>query len=213
MRLKASSTVAILALAISTVGAPSGQSSVRASILKPQNEPRITNARVKGRKLILSGENFADGSVILLNGEPQKTRNDEGSPSSILIAKKAGSNIPDGSAVNIQVQSGNGLTDKFPFFKGRVVTLDDANKTITVTVGERILLVLINGAYVFVPSVVDETVLRKVTDVEIPGSKGVYEALRSGSTKLTATGELPCHRTEPSCLAPTLFVEFSIVVN
>jgi hypothetical protein len=213
MRLRARSIVAIFVLAIGAAGLPSSSSSVHASVIEPQNAPRITNARVKGRKLILTGENFADGAVILVNGEPQKTRNDEGSPSTILIAKKAGTNIPDGAAVNIQVESANAISEKFPFFKGRVVTLDDVNKTINMSVGERILLVLINGAYDFVPSVVDETILRKVADVEIAGSKGVYEALRPGSTKLTATGELPCHRTEPRCLAPTLYVEFPIVVN
>ena len=213
MRLKARSIFSIVLLTIGAGGLPSVSSSVHASILQSQNAPRITTARVKGRKLILTGENFADGAVILVNGEPQKTRNDEGSPSTILIAKKAGTNIPDGAAVNIQVESASALSEKFQFFKGRVVTLDDANKTINMSVGERILLVLINGAYDFVPSVVDETILRKVTDVEIAGSKGVYEAVRPGFTKLTAIGELPCHRTEPRCLAPTLYVEFPIMVD
>jgi len=213
MRLKGSWISVIFALMIGTAGLPSISSNVRGSILQTQSGPRITEARVKGRKLILTGENFSDGAVVLLNGEPQKTRNDGSSPTTTLIAKKAGSNIPDGSTVDIQVQSAGGLSDKFPFFKGRVVTLDDANQSINLTVGERILLVLINGSYDFVPSVVDETILRKVTDVEIAGSKGVYEALRPGSTKLTATGELPCHRTTPSCLAPTLYVEFRIVVQ
>src|SRR5262245_17790662 len=196
--------VVFFALTIATTTVPSVLSIVSASVLRPQSAPRITNARVKGRKLILTGENFSDGAVILLNGEPQKTRNDEDSPSTILIAKKAGNNIPDGAAVNIQVQTTSALSDKFLFFKGIVVTLDDADKTISMRVGERILLVLITtNGYDFVPSVVDETILRKVTDVEIAGSKGVYEALRPGSTKLTATGELPCHRTTPSCLTPT----------
>jgi len=213
MRLKASSIAVILLLTIATTAIPLGSSSVHASFIQTQNPPRIIDVRVKGKKLILTGENFADGAVILLNGERQKTRNDEASPSTILIAKKAGNNIPDGSAVNVQVESSNGVSDKFAFFKGRVITLDDGNKTINVKVGERILLVLIMNAYDFVPSVDDETILRKVTDVDIPGSKGVYEALRPGSTKLTATGELPCHRVEPRCLVPTLFVEFTIVVD
>src|SRR5215471_11241869 len=96
MRLKARSLVTVFVLLIGTTGFPSVSSMAGASVLQPQDTPRITSARVKGKKLILTGENFADGAVILLNGEPQKTRNDEGSPSSILIAKKAGINIPDG---------------------------------------------------------------------------------------------------------------------
>jgi len=213
MRLKARPIAVIVALIIATTAVPSISSSVCAYILV-QNAPRIIDVRVKGRKLILIGENFTDGSVILLNGEPQKTRNDEDSPTTILIAKKAGNNIPDGTAVNIQVESSSGVSDKFPFFKGRVVTLADANKIINMKVGERLLLVLIStNGYDFVPSVVDETILRRVADVEIAGSKGVYEALKPGSTKLTATGELGCHRTEPACQAPTLFVQFQIVVD
>ena len=213
MRLKARPIAVIVALIIATTAVPSISSSVCAYILV-QNAPRIIDVRVKGRKLILIGENFTDGSVILLNGEPQKTRNDEDSPTTILIAKKAGNNIPDGTAVNIQVESSSGVSDKFPFFKGRVVTLADANKIINMKVGERLLLVLISAnGYDFVPSVVDETILRRVADVEIAGSKGVYEALKPGSTKLTATGELGCHRTEPACQAPTLFVQFQIVVD
>lgn len=214
MRLKASPIAAIVAFIVASTAIPPISSSVCASILQAQIAPRIIDVRVKGRKLILIGENFADGSVILLNGEPQKTRNDEDSPTTILIAKKAGNNISDGTVVNIQVESSNGVSDKFPFFKGRVVTFADANEIISMKVGERLLLVLIStNGYDFVPSVVDETILRRVAEVEIAGSKGVYEALKPGSTKLTATGELGCHRTEPSCQAPTLFVQFQIVVD
>jgi hypothetical protein len=40
----------------------------------------------------------------------------------MLVAKKAAKSIPDDTAVNIQVQTPNSLSEKFPFFKGRVVT-------------------------------------------------------------------------------------------
>jgi len=61
--------------------------------------------------------------------------------------------------------------------------------------------------------VLDTTILQKVDDVEIiPGSQGVFEAKRAGSTKLNAIGELPCHKTIPACLAPTLNFEFDVVV-
>src|SRR6266404_1726535 len=119
----------------------------------------------------------------------------------------------DNAAVSIQVQSANGLTDKFPFFKGQVVTLADAGKPINLRVGDRFLLFLQDGAYEFTPTVLDETILKKVTDVEISGSQGVFEALRSGNTKLSAVGLLPCHKTIPACLAPALSVEFTVIVE
>ena len=213
MRLRAWSIIGIVLLAIGTLGFNAGVSKAHASTVQNGGAPKILNARVKGKKLILTGENFSQGAVILINGEPQKTRNDEDSPSTTLIAKKAGNNIADNAAVSIQVQSANGLTDKFPFFKGQVVTLDDAGKSINLRVGDRFLLFLQNGDYEFSPTVLDETILRKVTDVEIPGSQGVFEALRSGNTKLSAIGELPCHKTTPACLAPALSVEFTVLVE
>ena len=213
MRLRAWSIIGIVLLAIGTFGFNARVSKAHASTIQTDSAPKIFNARMKGKKLILTGQNFSQGAVILVNGEPQKTRNDEDSPSTTLIAKKAGSNIPDNAAVSIQVQSANGLTDKFPFFKGQVITLDDAGKPVSLRVGDRFLLFLQNGAYEFSPTVLDETILRKVTDVAIPGSQGVFEALRSGNTKLTAIGELPCHKTTPACLAPTLSVEFTVLVE
>jgi hypothetical protein len=213
MRLLARSIIGIVLLAIGTSGFNAGVSKVHASTIQNGGAPKIFNARVKGKKLILTGENFSQGAVILVNGEPQKTRNDEDSPSTMLIAKKAGNNIADNAAVSIQVQSSNGLSDKFPFFKGQVVTLADAGKPVNLRVGDRFLLFLQDGEYEFTPTVLDETILRKVTDVEIPGSQGVFEALRSGNTKLSAVGLLPCHKTIPACLAPALSVEFIVLVE
>lgn len=213
MRLRVISMVGLALLAIGSVDFRAGVLNAHASTIQSDNAPRIFNARVKGKKLILTGENFMQGAVILVNGEPQKTRNDEGSPSTTLIAKKAGNSIPDNAAVTIEVVSSNGLTDKFPFFKGRVITLDDAGKPISLRVGERFLLFLQKAGYEFSPTVLDETILAKVADVEIPGSQGVYEALRTGNTKLGAVGELPCHRTRPACLAPTLSIEFTVLVE
>ena len=213
MRLRAWSIIGIVLLATGTFGFNAGVSGAHASTVQSDNAPKILNVRVKGKKLILTGENFMQGAVILVNGEPQKTRNDEDSPSTTLIAKKAANSIPDNAAVSIQVQSANGLTDKFPFFKGQVITLDNVGKPINLRVGDRFLLFLQDASYEFSPTVLDETILRKVTDVEIPGSQGVFEALRSGNTKLVAIGELPCHKTTPACLAPTLNVEFTVLVE
>jgi len=213
MRLRVCSIIVLALLAIGAVDINAGNCTTHASAFQSDNAPKILSARVKGKKLILTGENFAEGAVVLVNGEPHKTRNDEGSPSTTLIAKKAGKFIPDNAAVDIQVQSGNSLTEKFPFFKGRVVILDDAGKPISLQVGDRFLLFLLKGEYEFTPAVLDDTILRKVTDVDIPGSQGVFEALRIGTTKLAALGELPCARSRPACLAPAINVEFPVIVE
>jgi hypothetical protein len=190
------------------------QPAVAASAVQSDDSPKILNARVQGKKLIVTGENFAPGAVILVNGEPQKTKNDSDLPSTMLIAKKAGKKIPSNTAVSIQIQSAGSTSDQFGMFKGRVITFADLAGPINLKTGDRFLLFLVKAAYEFNPVVLDSTILQKVDDVEIiPGSQGVFEAKRAGSTKLQATGELPCHRTTPACSAPTLFFEFNIVVT
>lgn len=204
--------IGLVLLAIGAVNLNAGASLAEASTIQSET-PRIFSARLKGKKLILTGENFGPEAVVLVNGEPQKTRPDVENPSTMLVAKKAGKFIPDDTAVDIQVQTPNSLSEKFPFFKGLVVTIDDAGKTINLRVGDRFLLFLVKDAYEFTAQVLDETIVKKVSDVEIPGSQGVFEALRTGNTKLAATGDLPCARAKPACLAPSIGAEFTIIVE
>jgi protocatechuate 3,4-dioxygenase beta subunit len=79
--------------------------------------PTISGASVDGKKLIVTGANFDLGSKIFLNGEKQKkTANDEASPTTVLIARKAGNLITPGQTVALQVRnSDNTLSDEFEF--------------------------------------------------------------------------------------------------
>lgn len=212
MRLTATLFICLFLLAAGVVHG-NATSTARASTSQSDDAPLIFNVRVKGKKLIVTGQNFADGAVILVNGEPQKTINDSDSPSTMVIAKKGGKQIPDDTAVSIQVQIAGATSDKFGMFKGRVVTFADLGEPILLKTGDRFLLFLEKGEYEFNPIVLDTAVLQKVDDAEIiPGAQGVFEAKGVGNTKLNAIGELPCHKTTPACAAPTLNVEFSIVV-
>ena len=215
MRLRACLFIVLFLLAIGSVEVNASATGTGPSTLQSDNPPRIFSARVKGKKLILTGENFAPGAVVLINGEPHRTKNDPENPSTVVIAKKAAKFIADDTAVSIQVQNANSLSEKFPFFKGRVITLADAAFPVKLRVGERFLLFLVDGAYEFTPTVLDQNVVRKVTDVEFAGSQGVFEALSLGTTKLSAVGLLPCHKEAGpiACLAPILSVEFTIVVE
>jgi len=67
---------------------------------------RINDIRVSGKKLFVFGDNFDNGSVILLNGEKQKTKNDGQNWTTVLIGKKAGKKIKAGD--RIQVRTSNG---------------------------------------------------------------------------------------------------------
>ena len=211
MRFKTSSLIVFFLLAAGRLGLNAHPPGAYASGYRSDDKPKISSVRVKGKKLILIGENFADGAIILINGEPHTTANDPDNPSTTLIAINAGNAIPNNSVVVLQVQNSDNLSDKFHFFRGHVVTADDVGRPIRLKVGDRFLLSLGNEGYQFTLAILDESVLKRVFD--IPGSPGVFEALRTGRTRMTAVGELPCHKATPACLAPTLVLEFRIIIE
>jgi hypothetical protein len=181
----------------------------------PDTAPKIINARLNGKKLIITGENFGEGAVILVNGVAQKTKNDSENPTSMLVAKKAGKKIASGQAVIISVQNPAGApSGQFGFFKGRTVTLDDGEKTVEFNVGDKFLLVLNKEPYKWEASVQNTAIVRAVNDVlPVAGAVGIFEAVGKGQTSLTALGSLACHNSNPPCLAPALQFQINIVVK
>ena len=76
--------------------------------------PKIVGASVAGKKLFILGEKFQLGAVILLNGEDQRTTNDDQNPKTTLICKKAGKKVKPGD--KLQVRNPNGtLSQEFTF--------------------------------------------------------------------------------------------------
>ena len=76
--------------------------------------PRIIMASVAGKKLFITGENFHDGAVILLNGEEQKSQNSEWNPGTNLIGKKAGKKIKAGDKLQVRNPDGT-VSQEFTF--------------------------------------------------------------------------------------------------
>lgn len=72
--------------------------------------PTISNASINGKNLIVSGENFDVGAIILLDGADQRTINDSEKPASILIGKKVGKKIAPGQQVTLRVRNSDGAT-------------------------------------------------------------------------------------------------------
>jgi beta-glucanase (GH16 family) len=70
--------------------------------------PVITSVSTKKKNLIVNGEKFDSGAVILLNGEKQKTSRDDQN-SSTLIGKKVAKRIESGQTVKIRVRNTDGL--------------------------------------------------------------------------------------------------------
>lgn len=80
--------------------------------------PRITSVSISGKQLTVKGENFDQGATLLINGEDQNTRNDDASPSTILIGKKAGKRIPSGQTGRIRVRNSDAtLSNEFNFVR------------------------------------------------------------------------------------------------
>lgn len=78
--------------------------------------PKITGAQVSGKKLFVYGERFDAGAKIFINGEKQKTANDDLAPTTILIGKKAGKKIAAGQTVVLQVKNTDGkMSPEFTF--------------------------------------------------------------------------------------------------
>jgi len=85
------------------VGGSTGTELYDPEMLNPApTAPRIIMASTSGKKLFITGENFDDGAVILLNGEEQKSKNDEQNPQTILIGKKAGKKIRPGDRIQVR---------------------------------------------------------------------------------------------------------------
>jgi hypothetical protein len=80
--------------------------------------PTIQSVRIKKKKLIVVGLNFESPTEIYLNGEKQnKTSNDPDNPTTMVIAIKAGTLIPAGATVTVQVKNANtgNTSDEFIF--------------------------------------------------------------------------------------------------
>ena len=76
--------------------------------VSPDDSPWIRSVFVEGKNLIVNGESFDNGAVILLDGNPQKTNNDVVNPASRLFGKKAGKKVKKNPETRIQIRNATG---------------------------------------------------------------------------------------------------------
>lgn len=69
-------------------------------------QPIITSTVRSGKKVFVYGVNFDMETVILLNGEPQKTIHDDNDPSGLVIGKKLGRWAQPGDRLTVRKGSG-----------------------------------------------------------------------------------------------------------
>jgi hypothetical protein len=189
-----------------------------------QQAPFVYGARIRGKKLIISGYGFGDGAVVLINGEPQKTDNDVELPSLILRVRKGGKRISADEISIVKVQNAEGLlSEGVPVYGGANITWTISNEApdIHVVVGERVLLYLTNfGNKNFRWGLVPlyPPILRSVDDVILPDvPEGAYlalfEAVRSGAVSVSAGGHVPCSGPGPCPGAAPLFLTTTVFIE
>ena len=93
------------------------------------------------------------------------------------------------------------------------ITLADNGSTLTLAVGERLILKL-GTDYDWTVSDTDQSVLARVRNATLdPGTQGVYAAVGPGKATLAAVGDPPCRKSTPACGAPSILFQVSIVVR
>ena len=109
-------TTGVMGVSPSAASTESVFSGFDAFVIKIASPPRIADASVSGKNLIVTGNGFDKGAVILIDAVEQRTRNDETKPATVLIGKKAAKNIAPGQRVRVRVRNSDGLlSESFSF--------------------------------------------------------------------------------------------------
>jgi hypothetical protein len=105
-------------------GKGSGNAVVDLGAYEKQN-PRIVTVSIDGKNLVLLGDHFDGGSVILVNGAAQRTIHDSDNPATLLIGKKLRKLFSPGQNVDLKVRdSDGGLSPDFPYVFPLIGVLD-----------------------------------------------------------------------------------------
>jgi hypothetical protein len=180
-----------------------------------QEGPQVTWARLKGKKLIVTGVNFSEGAVIFVDGEAVGTRSDPDNPSGWLVAKKGGKRIAPETMVSISVQNSTGvMSQPYDLFAGLVITFEDDGKTFGLAVGSKFQLVLQKDSYEWAAAAFDPAFITRLTsEPALSGSQGVFQTTQAGTTQLSSFGDLPCAKLTPPCLAPSLGFRVTLIIK
>jgi hypothetical protein len=186
------------------------------NIIAAQASPKIMQAFVAGKQLIVVGENFGDGAEVLVDGKAVATWNDPDHPTTILISKKGARKVLNRNwNVTLQVKNPDGLvSDQFTPVNLIKVTLADDGKTITVNRQDSVLVFLGSDLHWKLSPTWDQSVLSPVIGVMlIQGAQALLKAAAPGQTTLSLAGDPPCRDSAPPCEIPSRGFSVTIVVQ
>jgi hypothetical protein len=185
-----------------------------APVALAQESPVIFGARIEGKRLIVTGDNFTAGAAVFLNGQREKTKNLAGDPGHVLVAKKAGKRIGPTDFVTLQVQNPNtALSQEFMFFGGPTYTLADNGKTVGIRMADQFLLALASDLD-WTISLSDQSVVVTVpTLIAIPGAQGLFEAVKPGTVILNGRGDRDCDKPQSPCPQGSVDFKLTMIVQ
>lgn len=169
---------------------------------------QVHKARIKGKKLVVTGDNFDEGAVILVNGEIVKTARDSDSPNTRLVAKKAGKMIPLDSIYEVAVRNSDGIEAFVTYFRGSLFdarVLQSHGPTYDPRHAESVEVFVTVGDYLLTTDpfdsppftvLIDPDYIESITNIALPGSYyRSYQAIQPGITRFYVVrhhdGDLP----------------------
>ena len=179
--------------------------------------PSIKSIRMKGNKLIVTGENFGDEALIATDFVEHRTNRDSDFPGQRLVAPKAGKRIERDKIVSVRVQNSPLNSSVEPVYLIVTDTLwahairpdrfSPTPSSLYVTAGDYLLLDLPgNGSSLGYIVTLDTNFFGRVTNSQFNTDKQqLYQVERSGTTGLT----IEIRYGEP---APTI-LHFDVFVN
>jgi len=206
--------VSILGFALAIITGPAVPG---APITNQLTHPEIWDVHfaANGRDLAIRGA-FAPGSIVLVNGAPQKTRQLLTDPT-ILVVKKGAKKIRRlATAFAIQEPDGAVSPTFVPTSMNTLVTLEDNGAALDLKVGDEVLVLL--GGYLswrIYSLSYDQNILgaNQAPGTAIAGYIGSFKVAMAGMTTLSIIGDPLCSQTVPPCPdSPTTFsFSFSII--
>jgi len=207
--------VAIVGLALAMTGAPAISGAPITSQI-PHPEIWDVHFAANGRDIAVRGA-FAAGSIVLINGAPQKTRQ-LSTDSTILVVRKGARKIRHLASVAFAIQEPDGVVSPafVPTDLGTIVTLEDNGAALNLKVGDEVLVLLGSSLSWKIYSLsYDQGILgaNHVPGTAIAGYIGSFRLATTGMTTLSIIGDPLCSQTVPPCPdSPTTFsVSFSIM--
>lgn len=80
--------------------------------------PKISGVSISGKKLIIQGQHFSQGAMIMVNDAEHQTANDGEAPATRLVSKKGAKKIGPGQEVTLRVKNADGkLSDSYRFVR------------------------------------------------------------------------------------------------